>query len=66
MCIRDSLSPTYDPQSAPEEQGRRVAEFLAVVTRTVNTLLERQALFSGRLVGVKTSQRTLAEGAQEA
>eukprot|EP00969_Alexandrium_andersonii_P187801 8297938-Alexandrium_andersonii.AAC.1 len=46
------LSPTYDPQSNPEEQGRRVAGFLADVTRAVNTLLERQSAFAGRLVGL--------------
>eukprot|EP00969_Alexandrium_andersonii_P246961 10914405-Alexandrium_andersonii.AAC.1 len=49
------LSPTYDPQSGPEEQGRRVAGFLADVSA-----------FDGRFVGVETSQRSLAEGAQAA
>eukprot|EP00969_Alexandrium_andersonii_P091704 4047618-Alexandrium_andersonii.AAC.1 len=43
------LSPTYDPQAGAEEQGRRVAGFLAEVTRTVNALLERQSAFAGRL-----------------
>eukprot|EP00969_Alexandrium_andersonii_P110112 4858211-Alexandrium_andersonii.AAC.1 len=58
------LSLTYDPQSGPEEQSRRAAGFLADITRAVNTLLERQSAFAGRLVGVDTSQRSLAEGAQ--
>eukprot|EP00969_Alexandrium_andersonii_P117825 5211794-Alexandrium_andersonii.AAC.1 len=60
------LRPTYDLQSGPEEQGRRVAGFLADVARAVNTLLERQSVFAGRLVGVEASQRTLAEGADSA
>eukprot|EP00969_Alexandrium_andersonii_P320687 14169497-Alexandrium_andersonii.AAC.1 len=45
------LSPTYDPPAGTEEQGRRMAGFLAEVTRTANTLLERQSAFAGRLVG---------------
>eukprot|EP00969_Alexandrium_andersonii_P190575 8418970-Alexandrium_andersonii.AAC.1 len=60
------LSPTYDPQAGTEEQGRGVAGFLAEVARTVNTPLERQSAFAGRLVGIETSQRALAEGASSA
>eukprot|EP00969_Alexandrium_andersonii_P038218 1674794-Alexandrium_andersonii.AAC.1 len=32
----------------------------------VNTLLERQSVFAGRLVGTETPQRSLAEGANSA
>eukprot|EP00969_Alexandrium_andersonii_P200551 8859828-Alexandrium_andersonii.AAC.1 len=70
MCIRDRppllLSPTYDPQSSQEEQGRQVAGFLAEVTRTINALTERQSAFVGRLVGLEAAQRTLTESATSA
>eukprot|EP00969_Alexandrium_andersonii_P038915 1706362-Alexandrium_andersonii.AAC.1 len=33
---------------------------LSDITRTVNTLIERQSALAGRLVGVETSQRSLA------
>eukprot|EP00969_Alexandrium_andersonii_P056343 2484073-Alexandrium_andersonii.AAC.1 len=60
------LSPTYDPSAGAEEQGRRVAETLSEITRTVNSLIERQSAYDGRLIGVETSQRSLAGGASEA
>eukprot|EP00969_Alexandrium_andersonii_P248395 10975546-Alexandrium_andersonii.AAC.1 len=40
-----------------------MAGFLADVARAVNTLLERQSAFAGRLVGIEASQRTVAESA---
>eukprot|EP00969_Alexandrium_andersonii_P349497 15431165-Alexandrium_andersonii.AAC.1 len=43
-----------------------MAGFLADVARAVNILLERQSAFAGRLVGIETSQRTLAESANSA
>ena len=62
------FSPTFDPSDVMGAPGlgQRLASFNAEVAAAVNTLTGRTEVLGGRIVGVETAHRTLADGAHSA